>query len=75
MKQCPASIYYLCVPDTFRRTVFRNGEKWVNVDLPYDYVISGEMYEDEISVLGFFNMKMPGTESILPFPKRTKANA
>ncbi|MBR6765368.1 MAG: hypothetical protein IKM06_02660, partial [Clostridia bacterium] len=54
MKWGPASIKYLDSPDNFGRDVSYNGEKWIHVDLPHDYVVSGEMYEDENPALGFF---------------------
>ncbi len=54
MKWGPASIKYLDSFDNYSRDVSYNGEKWVKVDLPHDYVVSGEMYEDENPALGFF---------------------
>lgn len=54
MKWGPASIQYIDAPDNFGRNVSYNGEKWVKVNLPHDYIITGQMYEDENPALGFF---------------------
>ena len=54
MKWGPASIYYLDDPNNFNRKVSYNADKWISVDLPHDYVISGEYFEDENPALGFF---------------------
>lgn len=54
-KQGPACIYYNDAVDDFRWDVEFNADKWVSVNLPHDYVISGEMKEDNNPALGFFD--------------------
>lgn len=54
-KQGPACLYYNDAVDDFRTDVEYNADKWVNVCLPHDYVISGEVKEDNNPALGFFD--------------------
>lgn len=54
-KQGPACIYYNDAVDDFRTDVEYNAEKWVNVTLPHDYIISGVPKEDNNPALGFFD--------------------
>ena len=54
-KQGPACIYYNDAIDDFRTDVEYNADKWVNVTLPHDYIISGEMKEENNPALGFFD--------------------
>ena len=53
-KQGPASIYYNDALDDFRNDVEYSADKWVQVSLPHDYVVSGEMSEENNPALGFF---------------------
>ena len=54
-KQGPACIYYNDAVDDFRTNVEYNADKWVKVNLPHDYIISGEVKEDNNPALGFFD--------------------
>lgn len=54
-KQGPACIYYNDAVDDFRNNVEYNADKWINVTLPHDYIISGEMKENNNPALGFFD--------------------
>lgn len=51
----PASIYYNDATDDYRQNTEFCPDKWVNVDLPHDYVISGEPKESNNPALGFFD--------------------
>lgn len=50
----PASRYYYANPDSYDLNVEFKSEKWETVDLPHDYIIGGEMSEDNNAALGFF---------------------
>ena len=54
-KQGPACIYYNDAVDDFRTNVEYNADKWEAVNLPHDYIISGEPKEDNNPALGFFD--------------------
>ncbi len=54
-KQGPACIYYNDAIDDFRTDVEFNADKWVEVNLPHDYIISGEVKEQNNPALGFFD--------------------
>ena len=53
-KQGPASIYYNDAVDDFKQNVEYKSELWNRVSLPHDYIISGEMKEENNPGLGFF---------------------
>lgn len=53
-KQGPASIYYNDAVDDYRNDVEYSSQRWVNVSLPHDYIVSGEMSEENNPALGFF---------------------
>lgn len=55
MKYGPACIYFNDAVDDFRIDVEFSPYKWENVDLPHDYVISGEPKEENNPALGFFD--------------------
>lgn len=54
-KQGPACIYYNDAVDDFRTDVEYNADRWVNVDLPHDYIINSPMGEKNNSALGYFD--------------------
>ncbi len=54
-RQGPACIYYNDAVDDFRTGVEFNADRWVNVNLPHDYVISGEPKATGNPALGFFD--------------------
>ncbi len=54
MKWGPASVHYNDRPEDFRTNVEFSGEKWQWVELPHDYVITGEMSGENNNALGFF---------------------
>ena len=54
-KQGPACIYYNDAVDDFRTDVEFNSDKWTWVNLPHDYIISGEVSEQNNPALGFFD--------------------
>lgn len=53
-KQGPAAIYYNDAPDDYRNNVEYHTDKWEKVSLPHDYIVSGEMREENNPGLGFF---------------------
>ena len=53
-KQGPAAIYYNDAPDDYRNNVEYYTDKWEKVSLPHDYIVSGEMSEENNPGLGFF---------------------
>lgn len=53
-KQGPAAIYYNDAPDDFRNDVEYNSDKWRKVELPHDYIVTGEMSNDNNPALGHF---------------------
>lgn len=54
MKWGPACIQYNDLPETYNREIEFNSEKWVEVNLPHDYIIEGEIDKNENGALGFF---------------------
>ncbi len=50
----PASRYYDCGSEVFKRVGLICTEKWENVNLPHDYIILQEPNKDENKALGFF---------------------
>lgn len=50
----PASRYYDCGSEVFKRVGLICTDKWENVNLPHDYIILQEPKESENKALGFF---------------------
>ncbi len=50
----PASRYYDCGSEVFKRVGLICTDKWENVNLPHDYIILQEPNKDENKALGFF---------------------
>lgn len=53
-RQGPASIYYNDAVDDYRQNIEYKSELWTKISLPHDYIISGEMKEENNPGLGFF---------------------
>ncbi len=54
MHMGPASKDYIARPNNRDENTLHHPDKWISVNLPHDYIVGGEVSEDNNNALGFF---------------------